>query len=216
MKRQRTQQLLEAVTTFFLQRQQTAGVAFIDGKPLMIRRHSKDPDAKRGYGDTHMGHGYKLHALVTQDGWITRFAIHALNVSEPRTAHSLLDAIPPGMLILADGSYDSGPLYQVVHNRRSLLLTKLRCPKGSDEKHLFKRICPARRAAIFLWEDYPDLCAKTLKTRIEVERVFAALTSFGGGLAPLPSWVRRLPRVRRWVTAKIAIYHARLFLRKAA
>lgn len=216
IKMQRTQQLLEEITKFFLRQQKTAGVAFIDGKPLMVRGHTKDPDAKKGYGENRMGRGYKLHAVVTQDGWFKGFAIHSLNVSEPRTAHSLLDAIPPGMLILADGSYDSGPLYQFVHDRRSFLLTKLRCPKGSDEKHLFKRICPARRAAIFLWEDYPDLCEKTLKTRIEIERVFAALTSFGGGLSPLPAWVRRLPRVRRWVTAKIVIYHARLFLRKAA
>ena len=55
-----------------------------------------------------------------------------------------------------------------------------------------------------------------MKTRDEVERIFSALTCFGGGLAPLPSWVRRLDRVQRWVTVKIIIYHARLFIRKAA
>jgi hypothetical protein len=32
----------------------------------------------------------------------------------------------------------------------------------------------------------------------------------------LPPWVRRLDRVTRWVTAKIAIYHARLQVRKRA
>jgi hypothetical protein len=37
----------------------------------------------------------------------------------------------------------------------------------------------------------------------------AALLS-GGGLGPLPAWIRRLERTRRWVGCKIVLYHARL------
>jgi hypothetical protein len=214
VKMSRIQQLLESVDSYFLRHQTPAEVAFFDGKPLVVSEYSKDPDAKIGYAEGRMRRGYKLHGFVTQDGWIAGFAIHSLNVGEPNTARSLLDAIIPGTLVLADGNYDSGPLYQAIADRQSLLLTRLRSTARSEKQ--MKRMCPARRAAVILWEDYTDVCEETMKTRDEVERIFGALTCFGGGLAPLPAWVRRLPRVRRWVTAKIIIYHARLFIRKAA
>jgi len=214
VKMPRIHQMLEALASYFLRHRASTGVAFFDGKPLVVSEYSKDPDAKIGYADGRMRRGYKLHGFVTQDGWVAKFAIHSLNVGEPNTARSLLDAVTPGMLILADGNYDSGPLYQAVADRKSLLLTRLRSSKRSEKQ--LKRVCPARRAAIILWQNYADVCEQTMKARDEVERIFGALTCFGGGLAPLPAWVRRLPRVRRWVTAKIIIYHARLFLRKVA
>ena len=49
-----------------------------------------------------------------------------------------------------------------------------------------------------------------------MERAFANLSNFGGGLTHLPPWVRTLPRVTRWVTAKLIIYHARANVRNAA
>ena len=48
-----------------------------------------------------------------------------------------------------------------------------------------------------------------------IERTFGALTSFGGGLSPLPSWVRHLNRVWLWVSAKLVINGVRIMaLRK--
>lgn len=214
VKTSRIQQLLEAVASYFLQHHAPAAVAFFDGKPLVVSEYSKDPDAKTGYADGRMRRGYKLHGFVTEDGWITKFAIHSLNVGEPNTARSLLDAISPGTLVLADGNYDSGPLYQAIAGRQSMLLTRLRSAARAERQ--MRYMCPARRAAVILWENYTDACERTMKIRDKVERIFGALTCFGGGLAPLPAWVRRLPRVRRWVAAKIVIYHARLFLRSAA
>lgn len=214
VKTQRIKQMLEAVSSYFIHHRTPAGVAFLDGKPLVVSEYSKDPDAKIGYADGRMRRGYKLHGFVTQDGWITGFQTHSLNVGEPNTARSLLDMVTPGTLVLADGNYDSGPLYQAVADRGSILLTRLRSTKRSEKQ--LKQVCPSRHAAIILWQDCAELCEQTMKLRDEVERIFGALTSFGGGLAPLPAWVRRLPRVRRWITAKIIIYHARLFLRKVA
>jgi hypothetical protein len=214
IKTPRIQQLFEVVDSYFLRYHTSAEVAFFDGKPMVVSEYSKDPDAKIGYADGRMRRGYKLHGFVTRDGWIAEFAVHSLNVGEPNTARLLLNSIIPGTLVLADGNYDSGPLYQAIADRKSMLLTRLRS-KARSEKQM-EQMCPARRAAVILWEDCTDVCEQTMKTRDEVERIFGALTCFGGGLAPLPAWVRRLPRVRRWVTAKIIIYHARLFLRKAA
>ena len=42
-----------------------------------------------------------------------------------------------------------------------------------------------------------------------IERVFGHLTCTPGLLGPLPAFVRGLARVRRWVGAKICLYHAR-------
>ena len=44
---------------------------------------------------------------------------------------------------------------------------------------------------------------------------FSALSCYGGGLGPLPAWVRRITRVTRWVTAKVALYNARILARIA-
>ena len=214
VKRKRIQQMLEAISSYFVRCQMpAAGVAFFDGKPLVVSEYSKDPDAKVGYADGRMRRGYKLHGFVTKDGWIAGFQIHSLNVGEPNIARSMLDVVTPGTLILAAGNYDGGLLYQAIADRKSILLTRLRSTKRSKKQ--LKRVCPARLAAITHWQDCTEVCEQTMKARDEVERIFGALTSFGGGLAPLPAWVRRLMRVRRWVTAKIIIYHARLFSRKA-
>ena len=38
--------------------------------------------------------------------------------------------------------------------------------------------------------------------------------SFGGGLGPLPNWVRRLDRVTKWVWCKLLINAARIIHRR--
>ena len=38
---------------------------------------------------------------------------------------------------------------------------------------------------------------------------------YGGGLGPLPPWVRTLERARRWVGAKLILHHARLAVKRA-
>jgi hypothetical protein len=69
---------------------------------------------------------------------------------------------------------------------------------------------PARREHIKVSAAQPDIMRYVLAGRTEIERVFSALCGAGGGLGPLPSWVRRLQRTTRWVGCKIALYHARL------
>ena len=53
------------------------------------------------------------------------------------------------------------------------------------------------------------------KARDAVERASGVLTRTAGGPAPLPAWVRTLPRVRRWVGAKRIPYDARLKAQEA-
>jgi hypothetical protein len=47
--------------------------------------------------------------------------------------------------------------------------------------------------------------AGLLRHRFGIDRLFGQLGNYGGGLSPLPHWVRGLSRVRRWVRAKIIL-----------
>ena len=212
VKTPRVQQMIDAVNDRLTQRDQPATKSFFDGKPLPISRHTHDTDAKKGYADGAFRRGYKLHAWATEDGCIGRFCVRAMNVGEPNTARELTDRIPAGSLVLADANYDSSKLYKAVDERGARLLTPLKGRARSD--HRLRTMSNARRRAMDLWQRDPAYCKRTLATRYEIERIFGALTSVGGGLNPLPAWVRRLPRVQRWVAAKLVLYHARLLLRK--
>ncbi len=95
-----------------------------------------------------------------------------------------------------------------------MLLTPLR-GKARSPWHI-RKMPASRRFAIELWDSNPDICWDLLQRRKQIEQIFGALSGFGGGLSPLPNWVRKLEPVRRWVAAKLIIYHARLKCIKAA
>lgn len=214
LKTKRIEQMIQAIHERLTQSDKLLKLSFFDGKALPISRHSQDKDAKKGYADGSFRRGYKLHAWATQDGRIPRFRVLPMNCGEPNTARELADIIPDGSLVLADANYDSGKLYQAVDDRGSQLLTPL---KGMAQSyHQLQRMPVARKRAIQFWKLFERQCKELLKLRNEIERIFSAVTCFGGGLSPLPTWVRRLSRVERWVSAKLIFYHARLILRKAA
>jgi hypothetical protein len=187
-------------------------LCFFDGKPLVIGEYSTDPDARDGIAAGRYRKGYKLHARTSQSGFFLEYTVLPLNEGEPNTARGLIEALTPGSLSLADANFDSAPLYNAVHERDGFLLTPLK-GRATNPRRLAE-MGEARRAAIRAWETMPELCEQAMHQRDAIERHFGNLTSFGGGLGPLPAWVRTLPRVRRWVDAKIAIYHARLIARR--
>jgi hypothetical protein len=207
----RIQRLLQAVHDRLAEADRPSPVCYVDGRPLPVGACTKDRDAKRGRIPGGFGRGYKLHALATEDRRVPRWSVTALNVSEQTVAEALVEALPKDValnLLLGDSNYDSGPLYDKVAERGGCLITPL--PKNAGKGHRLQS--PARLEAVGAWQGiagyvYPD--------RWNVERCFAAQSSYGGGLAPLPAWVRTLPRVRRWIGAKLIIYHARLAHRRA-
>ena len=79
-----------------------------------------------------------------------------------------------------------------------------------------RQMGPQRRELLRVWRARPELVRMVHRHRIAAEATFSNLCSYGGGLGPLPAWVRRLPRVRRWVGAKIILYHARFRARARA
>jgi hypothetical protein len=195
-------------------------VSFLDGKPLPVSPVSKDPDARSGHVTGGFDKGYKLHAWATDDGRIVRRSVTALNVHETHVAEALCEHAPPPQLadslVLADGNYDAADL----HKRVGAVAggPRLLVPLRGMATHpvTLRQMGAARRELIDVTREHPDLVKFLLRARDQIERIFSALTSWGGGLGPLPAWVRRLARVRRWVGIKINLYHARLRVRTAA
>ena len=175
----------------------------MDGRGFRVRDHSTDPDAATGYAGGGFAKGYKLHALANEHGRFTDIRVTPMNVSEKQVARELIDDSRPLGVLLADQGYESGSLYDYAAQRGVILMTPLRENAGDGHRQQ----SPARLFAKELWEAGGEAI---YKRRDAIERFFGHLSAFGGGLAPLPAWVRRLERVERWITAKVIIYHARL------
>ncbi len=185
----------------------TTWIAFMDGRGFRVHDHSTDPDAATGYAGGGFARGYRLHALARENGRFMGIRVTPMNVSEKTVARELIDEQSPIGLLLADQGYESGPLYDHAQERGVTLMTPLSKNAGGGHR----RQSRARLFAKKLW-DFGG--AALYKRRDAIERFFGQLSAFGGGLAPLPAWVRRLERVDRWITAKVIIYHARLLVRE--
>ena len=212
LRTRRLQTLLRLVNDLVVQRDRPAPLAFFDGKPLPVSESTRDPEAKTGRGNGRFSRGYKLHALAAADGRILACRVRPLNEGEPRIARRLVGRVAPHAFVLADTNYDSNRLYQALAKRQAQLFTP---QKGRNLRRGRRRpMCEARRRVVDLWDHEPQRSQNIYRLRGTIERIFSALSSFAGGLAPLPAWVRRLRRVRLWVTAKLIYYHTRLLTRE--
>lgn len=192
-------------------------VKAVDGKPLELPNHTSDRDSTFGRGVSRTSTGYKLHAIFSGNPMPDAFAITTLKVCEKKMAKRMVKSLGGYGYLLGDAHYDASWLHDWCHGNNLQLL----CPRakpGTGRGHHYNS--PHRRQAIDMLEMPrainpfgPDLYDR----RTDIERDFSQLTCFGGGLAGLPSWVRRIWRVRNWVTAKLLINAARIRLnRKAA
>ena len=189
-------------------RQAAPQVCVLDGKPLPVGGFSKDPEAAKGHGVGGGARGYKLHVVWTDGPLPWACEVQPLNVSEQSVALRLLRSVPSGC-VLADGNYDSNRLHEAAARAGVQLVAPQRRP-GVGLGH--RRHSEGRLRALRLLTS--DEGQRLFKKRIHIERQFGQLTNFGGGLAPLPNWVRRLARVRQWVLAKLLIQAARNHLRQ--
>jgi hypothetical protein len=201
--------LLEALNRELAMAEEGPNIFLMDSRPLRVGPCSQDPDVRTGYTKDGFTKGYKLHALAAKQGQIVAWRLTALNRNDKPIARELIDEARPQGIVLADGAYDSGALYDHVFKHKALLLTPLPANAGGGHRPQ----SPARLLAARLWQSGAEVL---YRERLEIERIFSRQSSFGGGLAPLPAWVRRWQRVHRWVTAKLILYHTRLVLRKNA
>jgi Transposase DDE domain len=175
-------------------------VRSIDGKPLVVGGPSKDPDAAWGRASGGTQKGYKLHAVWGWGPLPIAWALGPLNVSERRVALQLVKDLPGEGYLLGDRQYDSEALYEAAAAAGYQLVA----PRQRTGRALgHRRQNPHRLRSLALLAT--PFGRALYRCRICIEHCFAKLTSFVGGLAPLPFWVRRFHRVRLWVQSKLLL-----------
>jgi hypothetical protein len=176
----------------------------IDGKPLPVGRCSKDPDARSG----HLGRGYKLHAIWGARPWPEAWAVTAMRDYEGAVAERLLTQVRGRGVLLGDGNYEASRVYDAAAESGYQLLAP---PDERDTGRGHRYQSPHRALCLAWFRD--GLGWALYRERSSIERMFGNAGSFGGGLGPLPNWVRRQGRVERWVWCKLII-NAHRILRK--
>jgi hypothetical protein len=189
---------------------QTHLLKTLDGKPLELPNHTSDPDARWGRGVSRLSVGYKLHMVFSGNPMPDAFAITSLDVCEKQMARRMIKRVKGCGYLLADGHYDASWLYDLCRHHNHVLVSPRPKP-GTGIGHHYQS--PQRLRSIQLLEPPTGINrfgASLYRNRTLIERQFSQMTYFGGGLSPLPSWVRRIWRVRNWVWAKLLINAARV------
>jgi len=210
LKTDSVRQLIDQINAEWRERLPHSRLKFCDGKPLVVGGFSKDPDARRGKVPDGWARGYKLHALADSLGDIEAFQVTALDAGESTVACRLVRQTGLDTAVIrADANYDSNRLYAAVSERGGRLIAP-RCKPGRGLGHCAHH--PHRLRAIAELEGDGIALKTHRRLRVAVEQCFAHLTNLPFGLSPLPNFVRRLTRVRLWLSAKITLYHLHLNL----
>lgn len=177
----------------------------IDGKPLTISGCSKDRQAGYGRAANCKAKGYKIHAILDPEGAIAIWRLAPMNKDERVMAERLVRTAPIQGYLVGDSNYDSNPLHQVCMNRGQLqLVTPRRYGPGRSTGH--RRQTTGRLRSIALTENpFGAFGKRLLHDRDDIERRFAHISNWGGGLTCLPPWARTHRRVHRWVQAKLVL-----------
>jgi Transposase DDE domain len=172
-------------------------VHVVDGKALAVSAVSKDPDTGYGRGAGANQKGYKLHAIWSRGPIPLAWGLAPMNASEKTMARHLIPTLPGGGYLLGDVQYDVSDLYDLAAEAGFQLVAKK--TKGLGLGHRRQPLSRLRSIELLTTEFGRAL----YNQRNAIECHFGTLTSVGGGLGPLPAWVRRFNRVRNWVQTKI-------------
>lgn len=192
-------------------------IYIIDGKPLPIASHSRDPEA--GYGRAVGGKsmGYKLHVIVDPAGHVWGWRVAPMNVDERVIARRLIPSLPSEGYLLADGNYNSNRLFAAAAARGVQLVSPRRqrgvgpMGLGNHPQHAARL-----RSRDLLENGVFDFGHQLHQIRHAVEGFLGTLSATGGGLTCLPAWVRRHHRVRLWVQVKLLFNQLRADRRRIA
>jgi hypothetical protein len=175
-------------------------VKIIDAKPLLVGGCSKARDAKWGRAGGGHWRGYKFYAIWGQGPLPLAWTVDSMNVDEQQQAQKLIPHLRGRGFLLGDNKYDSSKLFDLAAEYGHQLIAPRQHPKAGLG-HCYQS--PYRIRSIDLLRTKAG--KRLFQKRVCIERYFGNWTSFAGGLAPLPSWVRNLPRVRMWIQAKLLI-----------
>ena len=180
----------------------------LDSKPLPVGGFSKDRDAKRGHCCAgNLARGYKLFGCWGTGAVVPeQLLLGPMNLSDPAGAMALINRLSrgptPGGYLLADTTHDTNPLHAYARQHNFQLLTPRKQP-GTGLGH-----CPhdpARLRSIEMLEGPSPFGRSLYATRTDIERDFGHMGSFGGGLQPLPNFVRRPRRIAFWAITKLIV-----------
>lgn len=183
--------------------------AFLDGKALPVSGVSKDPDARVGRGAGMKAKGYKLHTVWAGRPLPETWEVTPLNVSEKKAARGLIPQLRAAGYLLTDGNYDANYLFDIAATQGYQQISPL--PLGNPGSGHHYQSPHRLRSIALMQHSFGD---QLYTTRATIEREYGNATSFGGGLSPLPAWVRGLHRVRTWVWAKLLINAVRIIKHK--
>jgi hypothetical protein len=215
LRRPRTVELMTAVEEHLLTLVVVGGclVRIIDGKAIAVSGVSKDPDTGYGRGAGGNQKGYKLHAVWDAGPMPIAWGLAPMNVSEKCMARHLIPALPGGGYLLADSQYDANPLYDLAAEAGFQFVAKKTKDRGCGGLGHRRQSAGRLRSIELLTTAFGRALSNQRNT---IECCFGAWVSFGGGLGPLPAWVRRFSRVRNWVQGKILVSGIRwLFLHES-
>ena len=216
------QLLLEQVFTRLLTATAISGFCLcrrVDSKPLPVGGFSKDRDARRGYAAGGTCRGYKLFGCWGKSPFVPEaMVLGPMSESDQEGAVHLIDRLgrlhgdgATGGYLLMDATHDTNPLHDCAAARGFQAVTPRKAPPGAGLGH--RAHSPARLRSIELLEAPADLnrFGPTLYAhRGQVERDFGQMGNFGGGLQPLPNFVRRPRRVALWVIGKLILNGVRI------
>jgi hypothetical protein len=170
----------------------------IDGKPLPVGAYSKDRDARLGIvAKGKWARGYKLHVIWNDGAYPLAWEVTGLNESEMKIAKQLVQHVHQEGYLLGDKAFDGNELFNMAGARGLQLVA----PKRRPGSYQYRRQSPYRMRVKDLLES--QFGKALYDERNQIERHLGQLTNYGGGLAPLPNWVRRPHRVRTWIHAKL-------------
>jgi DDE family transposase len=181
----------------------------LDSKPLPVGGFSKDHDARWGQATQAKARGYKIFCAwgskVVPDAW----TLGPMNVVDSEAGTRLVPQLTGAAYVLGDAGHDSNPLHAVCDRCGMQLVA----PRRRPHTHLgHGRHEPGRLRCVQMLE-WPVLLGTTASPfarqlyalRTQIERNYGNLCSFGAGLQPLPSWVRKPHRVAMWIAGKLVI-----------
>ena len=220
-RRMRTLSVVMLLTHLWLRLGELCGpalVRMIDAKPLPVGGFSKDKDARWGQAVDCKAKGYKLFSIWSREAPVPeQWRLGPMNCSESSAAASMIPMLSSQGYLLGDSLYDTNPLHALSAGRGLQLVAPRKKP-GTQLGHQDHE--PSRLRAIELLETRPAMAGlgrdcrsfgpSLYACRTGIERHFGQMGNFGGGLSPLPNWVRRPRRVTAWVAAKLILNGLRI------
>ena len=210
--------LMEALMSALRETASSSLVHCVDAKPLPVGGFSKDTDAKWGQAVDSKAKGYKLFSIWSDRSPVPdQWQLGPMNGCEPLVAATMVRRLDGGGYLLGDAMYDTNPLHQRCAEQGLQLLAPRKKP-GTQLGH--QAHVPSRLRSIELLEIRPTMkglghdCQtfgpSLYACRTAIERQYGQMGNFGGGLSPLPNWVRRPHRVAVWLAAKLILNGLRI------